>query len=63
MYKRAREEIKLLIDQQADEVHGVKHTLCSYWPIRTACPTCVCSRSEKSCQRGFVVLNLYELLL
>lgn len=56
--QRGKDTMELLIDQQADAVHGLKHTLCSHWPIRTACPTCVCSRSEKSCQRGFVVLNL-----
>lgn len=40
-----------------------KTTLCSHWPIRTACPTCVCRRSKKSCQRGFVVLWLLIDLL
>lgn len=62
-HQRGKDTMKLLIDQQADAVHGLKHTLCSHWPIRTACPTCVCRRSKKSCQRGFVVLWLLIDLL
>lgn len=54
--------MELLIDQQADAVHGIKHTLGSHWPIRTACPTCVCIKSKDLSQRGFVLLNLVNTL-